>query len=415
MTMLADADLPTLPVESPAFDRDPMPFVEAARARHPWLARMHNGYVVHGYQAMKEMIAMDGALVPAFAGIVELYGGQGTPWARFMTEMLIGRSGPDHTRIRAAVAEAFTPRTAKRFTGQIQQVLIDLLDEWAPAGRMDFADVISHFPVRVLAKLLGARTDPMGIRENLEVQVASITLDPSLLPELLAGYDILYDYVHQVIVDRETQPGDDDGWVDSMIAARNDGRIDDTELHFLLMMLFPAGYDTSKNMIGMTIHTLLQHPQHWARCAEDRAFCTKVVEEMFRYAAVAPPMRIVAQPFDYGGFHFEPGTIISFATAITGRDPAVFEDPLTFDPEREHRTRHVGFGRGEHICLGMHLARLQIEEAVHLCTQRMRNPRLDGEVTWRSFMGVWGPRSLPIAFDPGEIRPSEAPPAKAAA
>lgn len=406
MQTVTDADLPTLAIERPEFDADPWPLFDVARRQHPWLARYRDGYVVHGYKAIKEMIVRDDKMVPAIGGLVEFYGGEGTMWARFMREMLLATpAGDDHSRIRASIAPAFTPRTANRFKGEIQQVLRELLDAWVPGGRMDFADFISHYPVAVLARLLGAKADPMAVRENLEVQANSITFDKSLLPELLAGYDVLSDFVAGVVREREASGSRDDGWLDEMIAARDAGRIDATELHFLLMMLFPAGYDTSKNMIGMTVHTLLDHPGHWARCAEDRAFCTRVVEEMFRFAPVAPPMRIVSQEFEYEGFTFQPGTLITFVPAIAGRDPSVYDDADRFDPERVHNVRHIGFGQGSHICLGMHLAKLQIEEAIHMCAQRIRNPRLDGEATWRHFLGIWGPKSLPIVFEPGEERP----------
>jgi cytochrome P450 len=78
-----------------------------------------------------------------------------------------------------------------------------------------------------------------------------------------------------------------------------------------------------------------------------------------------------------------------------------FSDPMTFDPQRQTQTRHVAFGRGPHICIGQFLARNQLQEGLHLVTQRLRNIRRAGDITWRPFLGAWGLRSLPIAFDPG--------------
>jgi cytochrome P450 len=73
---------------------------------------------------------------------------------------------------------------------------------------------------------------------------------------------------------------------------------------------------------------------------------------------------------------------------------------MAFDPEREQEARHLAFGRGTHICLGQYLATAQMEEGLHLIAQRIANPRLDGEVTWRPFRGgAWGIRSLPIRFE----------------
>ncbi len=402
-------ELPFLPIDTPSFDSDPMPFVDAARREHPWLATSRNGYVVHGYQAMKDLLSMDDRLLPAFGGLVEFYGAEGTDWAKFMREMLLAQSGPDHKRIRAAVADAFTPRNANRLRGVIREVLADLLDTWAPRGSFDFAQFASHFPVTVLCRILGTSPDSIpAIRDNLDTQAASVSFNRDLLPDLLAGHQILWTYIDDLIVARERSSETEAGsLLDSLIATKNAGRIDETELRFLLMVLFPAGYDTSKNLITMTLYVMLDHPDLWARCAEDRAYCTRVTDEILRHSSVAGAMRIVAEDFTYDGFTFTKGARIICRAALTGRDPAAFDDPMTFDPDRVQTNRHVGFGRGAHMCLGQHLARVQVEEAIHMMAQRITHPRLAGEVSWRPILGIWGPRSLPIAFDPAPAREAE--------
>jgi cytochrome P450 len=192
--------------------------------------------------------------------------------------------------------------------------------------------------------------------------------------------------------------------LDALIATKNDGQLDETELRFMILVLVVAGFDTSKNMLALSMRMLIDNPQWYARCADDRAFCAKVVEEALRHSAITTPYRTVAADFEYGGFHFRKGTVVIFATALAGRDPKAFANPSGFDPERTHTNRHVAFGRGGHICLGQFIARNQLEEALHLITQRLRNPRLVGEPTWRPFLGTWGYKTLPIAFDPAPAR-----------
>jgi cytochrome P450 len=166
------------------------------------------------------------------------------------------------------------------------------------------------------------------------------------------------------------------------------------------MVLFPAGYDTSKNMLGLIMNQMLQHPDYWVRCAGDLPFCYKVTEEMFRHTSTATMSRVVDKAFDYEGVHFPAETALIFGNSTSGRDPTGFADAETFNPDREHSNRHVAFGRGAHICLGQHLAKIQIAEGIHLMAQRIRNPRLAGEIEWRPFLGVWGLETLPIEFDP---------------
>jgi cytochrome P450 len=154
----------------------------------------------------------------------------------------------------------------------------------------------------------------------------------------------------------------------------------------------------------VTIQTLLQYPEYWARCAEDKAFCGKIIEEMLRYSAPTTPYRQVEEDFVYQDVRFPKGTMLVFPTFFSGRDPSVFPDPLKFDPERVHANRQAAFGRGAHICLGMHIARTQLEEGLHIITQRLKKPRLAGAIELRPFLGVWGPSSLPIAFEPAPAR-----------
>lgn len=409
MLLVTEMTLPSLPVHDPGFAADPMPLVEEARRRHPWLAKFNEGYIVHGYQATKDLIYMDDKLRPSFGGIVEIFGAQGTHWARFMEEMLVSSSGPQHTRLRASVAEAFTPRSVNRHRALMRQVITKLLDEWTPSGQFDFALFASYFPVTVMCGLLGVSADPIpSIRDSLETQVASLTLDRKLLPALLAGYDVLWNFADTLVLEREKSDGDG-SLLDSLIAARTAGRLDDTELRFMLMVLLTAGYDTSKNMLTMIMHMMLNRPEQWARCAEDAEFCRKVVTEMLRHSAITTPYRMVAEEFVYDDIRFPEGAMLIFATALSGRDPAVFPDPMEFQPERVNANRHVAFGRGAHICLGQHLAKTQLEEGLQLLAQRVTNPRLAGEVSWRPFLGVWGLRTLPIAFEPAPARaPSQA-------
>lgn len=402
MQTITEMELPRLPVELPAFCADPMPYVEEARRQHPWLAKFSAGYIVHGYQAHKDLLIQDDNLQPGLGGIVEFYGLQGTHWARFMEEMVVGQSGPAHARLRASVAQAFTPRRANNARPLMRQVITELLDKWAPLGAFDFAEFAADFPVAVMCGLLGvsAVTIP-SIRHALELQITSLTLDPAQKPAFLAGHEALWAFVDGLVREREQQGGgDDDGLLDALIAAKNTGQLDDTELRFMLMVLLVAGYDTSKNLLTLTIHMLLDRPEMWTRCAEDKAFCAKVVEEMLRHSTIATFYRSVVQDFEYAGVRFTKGALVVFATPLAGRDPAGFPEPMKFDPERECENRHVAFGRGAHICLGMFIARAQLEEGLHLIAQRLRQPRRAGAVTWRPFLAAWGLRELPIAFTP---------------
>lgn len=405
-----------LPIEEPGFAADPMPHMETARRRHPWLARCNVGYILTEYQAMKDILYQDDKLRMPNDQIVALMGAEGTGWGRFTNEMMLSRSGPEHTRLRNSVAAAFTPRSANRLRPLMRGVVSKLLDEWAPKGGFDFADFASHFPIRVMFGLIGGDPEVIpSIRSALEVQGSSYGLDPSRMPTIEASFTVLWDFVDRLIAERGPGGGHGD-LLDELIAANTSGGLSDVELRHMLIFLFGAGYDTSKNMLTLIMHSMLRDRALWVRCAEDRPFCDKVVEEALRHTAPSNTFRTVTEDFEYRGVRFPKDTMIVIPLGIAGRDPAAFPEPMAFDPDRVRANRHMAFGRGMHICLGQFIARAQIEEGVHLIAQRITNPRLAGEVTWRPFPGVWGINTLPILFDPAPRRPDmEAPAAQFAA
>ena len=392
---------PSMPVESPEFAADPQFYLDAARQQHPWLARFSQGYVVHGYQACSDLLANNVDMTCGFGPIIDFYGVRGSTWARFMEQTLISIYTPDHVRLRGAVAHAFTPRRANQEREMMRRTITTLLDEWAPKGHFDFAEFASYFPVTVMCGLLGVSAEPIPkIRDALENQLKSLNLDLSVKPLFMAGWEVLWDFTDRLVEEREASGKvDAESLLDDIIAAKRRGEMDGDEARFMVLTIVVAGYDTSKNQLGMMMKLLLDHPEMYQRCAEDLAYCRKVTEESVRHSAIATPYREAVVDFTYDGFEFHKGDMVVLAPPLANRDPTVFPDPGKFDPDRENAGRNIGFGRGPHLCIGQSIARNQLQEGLHLIAQRLKNPRLDGEIEWRPFLGAWGVKRLPIAFD----------------
>lgn len=406
MPLLTEMDLPLMPAETPEFAANPMPYVEEARQKHPWLAKSNvGGYIIHGYHPAKDIIGMDDNTHPFYPGVAKFYDAEGTEWGNFISEMMNATVGEKHRRLRMSVQSAFTPKNINRYRGLMREVISELLDEWAPKGRFDFADFAANFPITVFCGLLGVSSEVVPrIRDALEAQTASVSLNRDLRDSILAAFDVLWDFADTAIKEREKTGGSSHGLIDTMIAAKKAGTINDTEMRQNLIMFAAGGYDTSKNMLSLIVHILMQHPEMWERCAEDIGYCRKVVNEALRHSGISTVYRSVVQDFEYDGVMFPKGTMLILMVSMAGRDPSVFPNPQDFDPERKNANQHVTFGRGEHFCIGMHLARAQIEEGLQLVAQRLHRPRLAGEVTWRPYMGVWGLQTLPIEFDPAPAR-----------
>lgn len=414
MQSITKMSLPFLDVEDPVFAADLTARVDEARTIHPWLGRfkagVREGYIVFGHQATRDLLSTDEKMRPFFDGIVEHFGAEGTDWADFMTSILPTLSGEKHERLHASVAHAFTPRRAAGTRPLMASIISRLLDEWAPKGTFDFADFAAKFPIAVMCGLLGVTPESTEtLHEALETQVGSASLAGDILPKLLEGYKTMYAYADTVIAERETRGGPGEDLIGDLIDARNAGKLDEKELRHMLIVLLLGGYDTSKNMLTMIVYLTIQHPEIWERCARDPAYCRSVVEEGLRHTGLLVPFRVVTRDLEYDGAHIPAETMLCFALPLTGRDPDAFDDPDKFDPERTFTNRHFAFGRGEHTCIGQHLARVQIEEGLHQIAQRLKNPRIVGEIERRPFLGAGGLRTLPIAFDPAPAVPGGTP------
>ena len=402
MVNVRDLDLPVLPIGEQAFADGPDPFMIAALKQHSWLAGSDFGIVLTDYDAATQILHKDDVLKTPCEHVIEIMGGEGTDWARFERECLIALDGERHDRIRNAVNSAFTPLAVKAHVGRIQRVLTELLDEWAPKGRFDFEAFASRFPVAVMFGLLGIPRERIeDVKFWLEMFGQSFSLNREIFPEVLDSYDNLQSFAEERVAKRKAEgaSGEPD-LLDALIAAETSGEISHMEMIDLIMFLFAGGYDTSKNQIGHIMNLLLDRPEIWERCAEDRKFCDEVADETFRYAGVPTSYRNVASEFEFNGVTFPAGTMLIFPLSIVCRYSGPFDSPGEFRPGRESARRHTVFGRGMHMCLGQFLARLQIAEGLHLMAQRLKHPRRDGDMAWRLFPGVWGPLRLPIAFDP---------------
>ena len=399
MTSLSEIDMVHLPIASAEFGRNPYPFLESARLKHDWLAASDLGYVVTGYRAIDDILRMDAKLKMPGEEIVKIMGAEGTGWGRFAVDQMLVSSSERHTRLRGSVKSAFGPSSVKTLRPIMRETVSKILDEWTPKGAFDFAQFAANFPVRVMFALIGTSTDRLPeIAECLEIHGESFNLEVERMPIIEEGYQRLWRFVDEVIRERGSN-ADKGGLLDEMIAANAAGNLTDVELRQLLILLFAAGYDTTKNLLTLLMYSMLQHPEIYRRCAEDPDYAKKVVKEQLRFATPSNTMRIVTETFEYHSVVIPEGTMLIFPLSVSGRDPAVFRNPDLFNPERAERDLTQGFGRGMHLCLGMFLAVANVEEGLHSIARRIVNPRLVGEVNWKPFPGTWGITSLPIAFD----------------
>ncbi len=403
MQRLDELTLPFLAMEDPAFAEDPIPHFAKAREAHPWLATCSFGYVVHQFDAIKDILYLDHSLVGAYTDVVDIMGARGTSWGRFQQESMLGSTGETHARMRRVLAPAFTPQQAKKHRPLMQQVIAKQLDEWVPRGAFDFEEFSSYFPVTVMCSLIGASPDVIpALKSSMESFGLSMSMDPKILPRLVDAMDVLDAFVQDLVAQRlkTRKPKGEEDLLEILVSTLDDGGLSERELYDVLIFLFVAGYDTSKNALTLAMDALIKQPDLYRRCAESLDYCRKVIEENFRFLTTSTIARTVTKDIVYRDVLIPEGTLLFFTVNVAGRDPTAIADPDSFDPDRAQARTHIAFGQGVHICLGQFIARAQIEEGLHQIAQRMHNPRRTGPSTWRPFFGVWGLRGLPIEFDP---------------
>jgi cytochrome P450 len=388
-------------MEDDAFAADPFPHFAKVRAQHPWLARWKLGYVVTDYAAMRDLFGMEDRMRMMYDSIVEIMQAKGTPWGNFQERHMLSMMGEQHKRIRDALAPSFTPREANRNRGLMREVITGLLDEWVPKGAFDFEEFASYFPITVMCRLIGASPDVIpGLRSAMEAIGLSTSMDRRWLSAMQEGVVTMENFVDALIADRRANPRTDKepDLLDLVMQTNAEGGMTDRELADVLIFLFVAGYDTSKNMLTLAFWELLARPDMYRRCGEDHEYARRAVEETFRYHSTTSNQRILNEDTVYRDILLEKDAIVWFPLSVATRDERYAKQADSFDPDRQLENRHIAFGLGAHICLGQHIAKAQIHEGLHLICRRIHNPRSSGPKSYRPFPGTWGLRGLPIVF-----------------
>ena len=269
---------------------------------------------------------------------------------------------PDHTRLRALVNKAFTPKAVDDLEPRIRSILGALLDAIEDPAGFDLMHAVARpLPVIVIAEMLGV---PPEDRERFRIwstQRARL-LEPMISPrEREAGeaaskaFDA---YFRPIIKARRTEPRDD--IVSALARAEDDGgRLTERETLNMLRLLLSAGNETSANLIGNGVLALLRHPEQLQRLRNDPSLIPAAVEELLRFdSPVQADFRRVLADCEVNGFALRKRDNVVLLLGAANRDPDVFEDPDRLDIGRSQGS-HLSFGRGIHHCLGAPLARLE--------------------------------------------------------
>jgi cytochrome P450 len=316
-------------------------------------------------------------------------------------ETLLSLEGDDHARIRKLMVPAFKNRVIADLRPTFQAIANELIDGFAPRGRVEFVHEFAEpYAARIICLLLGLPQDhwPQVARWADDLG-ASFSIDVgNQVPRIEDALTGLAGYVEEVVVDRRANPRED--LVTTLVRAASDGEsLTDHELSVALVFLAFAGMETTRNQLGLALQTLLQHPDQWALLAERPELGGNAVEEVMRVnPTVTWVTREALEDVEFQGLHIPKGGIVQMLSHSAGTDPRAVPDP-SFDIA-EQRPPHHGFGAGIHHCLGHFVARTDMAVALPLLAQRMPAAECDGPGTWLPVSGNTGAVSFPIRFRP---------------
>jgi cytochrome P450 len=401
-TPVHELDLPHLDA-SLSDDREARLAAQEAIARDHWLARGNLGFAVMRYDDVVAILR-DKRWHSAASKVAEFSGVTDPAFLGRRRESILSAEGDVHTRLRRLVAPAFSPRAADRLRPFMREVMSELIDAVASRGAVDAATSLCEpYPIPIICELLGAPRDDWQLFSRWATDVLRI-FDFNLaedLPVIMRAQDELDAYTRDLIAERRSRPGDD--LLTSLIAAEEAGdRLTTDELVMMVEAVIVGGTDTTRNQLGLALVLFAEYPDQWALLAERPELAPRAVEEAMRFAgAVRGTGRLASEDIVYRDVLFPQGTLLATSMAVANRDAAVFPDPDRFDITREPVGQpQLTFGSGIHYCLGASLARAELQEALPLLAQRLPGLRLDGPVSYKTALaGIFGPTSLPVAFD----------------
>jgi cytochrome P450 len=315
--------------------------------------------------------------------------------------------GPDHVRFRRVFAPAVsTVRRLELFRPMAQRTVDELLDGLADVtGPIDLHERFSKpLTTSVIAELLDV---PYADRALFHRTAEALFSGGTDVDDLAEARFPLFEYVHDAVVKRRTEPGDDA--LSVLVTRGQEAELPFTDLELIKMAagLLVAGYDTTASLITYGMLALLNNPEQFALLATDPAAVPNAVEEIVRLLAVGSGLlRVAKVDTEIGGTPIAAGEFVVVAIQAANHDPAQFTDPEELDITRQHNA-HIGFGHGPHQCVGQQIARLELGTVLGTLPRRVPSLRLAvpfDDVEFKTDTTVMGPLALPVTWD--EVLPA---------
>ena len=319
---------------------------------------------------------------------------------------LINMDPPQHLKYRRLIRAAFTPRMVDTYEERFREVARGLVEKAVGGGKCEFVhDIAVDLPLVAICELMGV---PLQKRQRL-FELTNIMLgmdDPELATSQEDGLNAameMFMMAMELAEDHRANPKNDVVNVLLTGSVEDEPLSDDDFCNFFLMLIV-AGNETTRTVTSQGMRLLMEHPDQYQALVDDPALIVDAIEEILRFnPAVIAFRRTATQDLEIGSQKIRKGDKIQMYYGSACADESVFADPDVFDITRNRRedvrNEHRAFGIGQHFCIGSHLARLELRIIFEEITRLIRNPRLDGDISWLHSNFISGIKSMPISFD----------------
>lgn len=326
-----------------------------------------------------------------------------TPLAEVMVHQMLFLDPPMHGRVRGLASKAFTARRVEVLRSHIQEITASLLDAVQNKGRMDvIKDLAYPLPAIVTAEMLGVPTSDWPQLTAWSADFAQVLgnfqHNPEHAPQVIKSLEEMIVYFRAAIKEQQQHPRD--GLINALLNAEIDGdRLTEEELVANTIVTMVGGQETTTNLIGNGILTLLRHRDQMEKLKADLSLVPSAVEELLRYESPSQhTARLAPDDVVLGDKLIRKRQAVIAVMGAANRDPERFPDPDRLDICRKDN-RHVAFAWASHFCFGAPLARIEGQAAFEQVLRRMPNLQLEpGPIIWRENLGLRGLTALHVRF-----------------
>ncbi|HEU5228509.1 MAG TPA: cytochrome P450 [Ktedonobacteraceae bacterium] len=389
----------------PAVLANPYPLYHRLRSEDPvhWDHYLHAWVVTRYADVVTVFQRFSSNRTPTPEQLTELGLSALTPLAQVMVHQMLFLDPPSHNRVRGLASKAFTPRRVEILRSHIQDITNSLLDAVQDKGRMDIiADLAYPLPAIVTAEMLGVPTADWPQLTAWSADFAQVLgnfqHNPDSASRVIHSLEEMVAYFQAAVREQRQHPRD--GLISAFLAAEQDGdRLTEEEVVANTIVTMVGGQETTTNLIGNGMLTLLRHREQLELLQSDFSLVPSAVEELLRYESPSQhTARLAPYDIELGGKQIRQRQAVIAVMGAANRDPERFPDPDRLDIQRKDN-RHVAFAWASHFCFGASLARIEGQIAFETILRRMPNVQLvSGPITWRENLGLRGLIALPVTF-----------------